>query len=114
MHGGLVAAANQCWAAFCIYGLFCQGHCAVNETKRAIVFHSATAINYLKAYFLGNGFGCLEEKIVSQVIGTTPPNRGALNGGKMLTLSGAPKVVVEGVPMWLKTVWHPKRNRCRY
>lgn len=67
-------------AAFCIYGLFFQGHSAVNETKRAIVFHSATAINYLKAYFLGGTVAALaasqkrlsSSRLDSQVIGTKP------------------------------------------
>lgn len=66
-------------AAFCIYGLFCQGHSAVNETKRAIVFHSATAINYLKAYFWGTATTLAASQrrlsssgLVSQVSGTTP------------------------------------------
>lgn len=49
------ASSPQPISAGClsIYGLFCQRHSAANETKRAIVFHSAAAINYLKAYFLG-------------------------------------------------------------
>lgn len=112
--GGPRRRSQSVPAVFCIYGLFCQGHSAVNETKHAIVFHSAATINYTKAYFggiataLAAAVTVLSSELdfrrrlsssrpVSQVTGTTLPSVCWLRLLRVITYSFMPMTAVEAL-----------------